>query len=168
MAGHREALLEGAIKCIREKGYARTTARDLVAASGTNLGSIGYHYGSKEALLRAAIFESFQRWYMPLIEAISERDLADVTRELLTGLGEHRWLLVTHLEALAEAQRNEELRTFIAARYGDFRAVLADRLGGGPEAEQQAARIMALLDGTILQYLLGVDWLEADALLKAV
>jgi len=168
MAGHREALLEGAITCIREKGYARTTARDLVAASGTNLASIGYHYGSKDALLRAAIFESFQRWYMPLIEAISERDLADVTGELLAGLGEHRWLLVTHLEAVAEAQRNEELREFIAARYGDFRAVLADRLGGGPKAEQQAARIMALLDGTILQYLLGVDWLETDALLKAV
>lgn len=167
MAGHRQALLEGAIKCIHEKGYARTTARDLVAASGTNLASIGYHYGSKEALLRAAIFESFRRWYMPLIEAISERDLTDVTGELLAGLDEHRWLLVAHLEAVAEAPRDEELRSFIAARYGDFRAALAERLGGGAEAEEQAARIMALLDGTIVQWLLGLDWLEAGALLKA-
>lgn len=48
--GHREDLLEGAKRCLLEKGYARTTARDIGAASGTNLASIGYHYGSKEAL----------------------------------------------------------------------------------------------------------------------
>ncbi|MGH3839469.1 MAG: TetR family transcriptional regulator, partial [Pseudonocardiaceae bacterium] len=40
--GHREALLDGARRCLLERGYARTTARDLVAASGTNLASIGY------------------------------------------------------------------------------------------------------------------------------
>ena len=40
--GHREDLLEGAKRCLYEKGYARTTARDIVAASGTNLASIGY------------------------------------------------------------------------------------------------------------------------------
>jgi AcrR family transcriptional regulator len=169
MPGHREELLEGAIRCIHEKGYARTTARDVVTASGTNLASIGYHYGSKEALLRAAIFESFRRWYMPLIEAMEERDLGDIVRELLAGLGEHRWLLVAHLEAVAEAPRDEELRLFIAGRYGDFRDALAARLGGGMDAEEQAVRIMALLDGTIVQWLLGVDWqLDAGSLLRAI
>ena len=169
MAGHREALLEGAIRCIHEKGYARTTARDLVTASGTNLASIGYHYGSKDALLRAAIFESFRRWYMPLIEAIEDRDLGDVTRELLAGLDEHRWLLVAHLEAVAEAPRDEELRRFIAARYTDFRDAIAERLGGGAQAQECATRIMALVDGTIVQWLLGVDWrLDPDALLRSV
>jgi AcrR family transcriptional regulator len=169
MAGHRDALLEGAIRCIHERGYARTTARDVVNASHTNLGSIGYHYGSKEALLRAAIFESFRRWYMPLIEAIEDRDLADIVRELLAGLDDHRWLLVAHLEAVAEAPRDDELRSFIAGRYGDFRDALAARLGGGGDAEEQAGRIMALLDGTIVQWLLGLDWqLDADALLRAI
>ena len=38
---HREDLLAGAVQCLREKGYAHTTARDIVAASGTNLASIG-------------------------------------------------------------------------------------------------------------------------------
>src|SRR5215469_11925610 len=55
--GHREDLLAGAVRCLREKGYARTTARDIVAASGTNLASIGYHYGSTQALLNAAVFQ---------------------------------------------------------------------------------------------------------------
>ena len=55
--GHREDLLEGAKKCLLEIGYANTTARDIVAASGTNLASIGYHFGSKEALMTQAIIE---------------------------------------------------------------------------------------------------------------
>src|SRR5258708_35616589 len=58
--GHREDLLAGAVRCLRQKGYARTTARDIVAASGTNLASIGYHYGSTQALLNAAVFQAME------------------------------------------------------------------------------------------------------------
>jgi AcrR family transcriptional regulator len=62
--GHREDLLEGAKRCLLEKGFARTTARDIVKESGTNLASIGYHYGSKDALLAQA--------YIALVENMSE------------------------------------------------------------------------------------------------
>jgi AcrR family transcriptional regulator len=60
--GHREDLLAAARRCLETRGYARTTARDLVAESGTNLASIGYHFGSKEALLNQAMGESFLEW----------------------------------------------------------------------------------------------------------
>src|SRR5260221_13036686 len=69
--GHREDLLAGAVACLREKGYARTTARDLVAASGTNLASIGYHFGSKEALLNEAIAMGFRAWVAEIEQATS-------------------------------------------------------------------------------------------------
>ncbi|MFM9366595.1 TetR/AcrR family transcriptional regulator [Streptomyces sp. Da 82-17] len=62
--GHREDLLEGAKRCLLEKGFVRTTARDIVKESGTNLASIGYHYGSKDALLAQA--------YVDLAEHASE------------------------------------------------------------------------------------------------
>ncbi|MFE6406292.1 TetR/AcrR family transcriptional regulator [Streptomyces sp. NPDC057837] len=55
--GHREDLLEGAQRCLLAKGFLRTTARDIVKESGTNLASIGYHYGSKDALLARAYIE---------------------------------------------------------------------------------------------------------------
>ncbi|MFJ5779411.1 TetR/AcrR family transcriptional regulator [Streptomyces sp. NPDC093094] len=61
--GHREDLLEGAKRCLLAKGFARTTARDIVKESGTNLASIGYHYGSKDALLAQA--------YVELVEGMS-------------------------------------------------------------------------------------------------
>ncbi|MCI3245567.1 MULTISPECIES: TetR/AcrR family transcriptional regulator [Streptomyces] len=61
--GHREDLLEGAKRCLLQKGFLRTTARDVVKESGTNLASIGYHYGSKDALLAQA--------YLALVEEMS-------------------------------------------------------------------------------------------------
>lgn len=60
--GHREDLLEGAKKCLVEKGFVRTTARDIVKASGANLASIGYHYGSKDALMTEAFIAVIQEW----------------------------------------------------------------------------------------------------------
>ncbi|MBZ6287505.1 TetR/AcrR family transcriptional regulator [Streptomyces olivaceus] len=62
--GHREDLLEGAKRCLLAKGFVRTTARDIVKESGTNLASIGYHYGSKDALLAQA--------YVAMVENVSE------------------------------------------------------------------------------------------------
>ncbi|MFE5920178.1 TetR/AcrR family transcriptional regulator [Streptomyces sp. NPDC002285] len=62
--GHREDLLEGAKRCLLDKGFARTTARDIVKESGTNLASIGYHYGSKDALLAQA--------YVSLVEGMGD------------------------------------------------------------------------------------------------
>ncbi|WP_063760902.1 TetR/AcrR family transcriptional regulator [Streptomyces rimosus] len=60
--GHREDLLDGAKRCLLDKGYARTTARDIVAASGANLASIGCHYGSKDVLMRQALVETVAEW----------------------------------------------------------------------------------------------------------
>ncbi|MCT9091563.1 TetR/AcrR family transcriptional regulator [Streptomyces sp. ASQP_92] len=62
--GHREDLLEGAKRCLLDKGFVRTTSRDIVKESGTNLASIGYHYGSKDGLLAEA--------YIALVEGVSD------------------------------------------------------------------------------------------------
>ncbi|MFF7855849.1 TetR family transcriptional regulator [Streptomyces sp. NPDC007904] len=62
--GHREDLLEGAKRCLLAKGFVGTTARDIVRESGTNLASIGYHYGSKDALLAQA--------YVALVESTGD------------------------------------------------------------------------------------------------
>ena len=66
---HRERLLEGAIECLRTKGYAHTTARDIAAAANANLASIGYHFGSKDALLNEAIIRGCEEWTKRLGEA---------------------------------------------------------------------------------------------------
>ncbi|MEU6348796.1 TetR/AcrR family transcriptional regulator [Streptomyces sp. NPDC047072] len=77
--GHREDLLEGAKRCLLEKGFLRTTARDVVRESGTNLASIGYHYGSKDALLAEA--------YVALVGEMGDAFEGDGTGESATAPG---------------------------------------------------------------------------------
>src|SRR5690606_14392927 len=119
--GHRERLLEAAIVCLHEKGYARTTARDLVAASGTNLASIGYHFGSKEHLLNVAITEAFQRWLKPMVALAAEASglspLERLQRSLvgvLDSLEENQALVTTCLEAWAQLEHSYDLRSQMA------------------------------------------------------
>jgi AcrR family transcriptional regulator len=50
----RHRVIEAAIEAFGTEGYERTTTRALVERAGTNLVAIHYHFGSKEAVYRAA------------------------------------------------------------------------------------------------------------------
>jgi AcrR family transcriptional regulator len=165
--GHREALLVGARKCLEERGYARTTARDIVAASGTNLASIGYHFGSKEALLNEAIGAAFDEWTQQVGEiAMSAPDAAPLDRmaaswvALLDSFGEHRQMLVAFIEALAQAERSPELRAQLADFYQRTREQIAAMVHAAIDgvddatAERVASFLVAVCDGFVIQYLL--------------
>jgi len=52
----RMALLHAALKLFGENGFDGTSTRDIAAAAKANIGSIAYHFGSKEGL-RAACAE---------------------------------------------------------------------------------------------------------------
>jgi AcrR family transcriptional regulator len=165
--GHRERLLEAAIVCLQEKGYARTTSRDLVAASGTNLASIGYHFGSKERLLNIAVAEAFQRWLKPLVALAAEPGPATPLERLhrsvagvMDTLEENRSLVAACLEAWAQMSRSEDLRAEMAATYDDFHRAIAmttheafEEVGAhGVDADALAALIIALFDGLLVQW----------------
>ncbi|MGC4937014.1 TetR/AcrR family transcriptional regulator [Kribbella sp. DT2] len=82
--GNREALIEGAKTCLREKGYTRTTARDIATAAGVSLAAIGYHFGSKDALLNEAMRQALGEWGDELARTMSA-DPAD-DRERRAGV----------------------------------------------------------------------------------
>ena len=60
--GNREDLLAGALACLKTKGWAATTVRDIAAAAGVNHAAIGYHFGSREALLIEAFTQAMDEW----------------------------------------------------------------------------------------------------------
>ncbi|MGE5336021.1 MAG: TetR/AcrR family transcriptional regulator [Nitrososphaerota archaeon] len=166
--GHRERLLEAAITCLQEKGYARTTSRDLVAASGTNLASIGYHFDSKEGLLNAAVVEAFQRWLKPLIALAAAPGPATPLERLRRGfegvmnsIEENRPLVAASLEAWAQIPRSESLRAALKASYDDFHRAIAATVRDAfaevdPDAEIDAEAlstlIIALFDGLLIRW----------------
>lgn len=51
-------LLQAAASLFKEKGYERTTVRDLGKAVGIQSGSLFHHYPNKEAILRAVMEET--------------------------------------------------------------------------------------------------------------
>lgn len=166
--GHRERLLVGARNCLYERGYTRTTTRDIVAASDTNLASIGYHFGSKDALLTAALVQAFEEWGAEIDRVLrdgTQPDLMDRLESMWTGLvdsfGTHRPLWVAGIEAFALAEHLPALREQLAESYARARPALATfviRDGGENVAEKTREAIgsflLALMTGLTVQRLL--------------
>lgn len=55
----RQRLLEAALQLFADKGYQKTSTREIADAAGVNLGSISYYFGDKPGLYRAVFCESF-------------------------------------------------------------------------------------------------------------
>ncbi len=110
----RGKLLQVAAHLFRNKGYERTTVRDLAGAVGIQSGSIFHHFKSKDEILRAVMEETI-RYNTALMEAalseadsMRERVLALIRCELqsiMGGSGEAMAVLVYEWRSLsAEAQ----------------------------------------------------------------
>ena len=54
----RAHLLRAALRLFSEKGFAKTSTRDIAQAAGANLGAISYYFGDKAGLYRAVFNES--------------------------------------------------------------------------------------------------------------
>jgi AcrR family transcriptional regulator len=120
--GNREDLLAGAKRCLYEKGYGRTTARDIANASGVSLAAIGYHYGSKDALLVQAMIEAMGEWGEAVGRVLAgmsgetdpeERFVAAWDRVLET-FAEHRGLWAVQFEVIALIDHLPELKQQLA------------------------------------------------------
>ena len=167
--GHREDLLEGAKRCLYEKGYARTTARDIVAASGTNLASIGYHYRSTEALLNAAMIRAIEEWSEEIARTLgvegdlpadpAERFESTWTR-VIDSFAAHRQLWVATIEATVQAERAPEVRAFLADALQQGREGLAalfenvDAAADPRKAWAIGSFYQALMSGVMVQWLI--------------
>lgn len=165
---NRAKLLAAALTCLQEKGYAGTTARDLVEASGTNLASIGYHFGSKDALLNEAIAHGMTLWTAEVeremfaaADASLEERLERALAAMLDRFGEYEPQLRAFVEGFPPALHSEELRSTLAAAYRTARAAGAEMLQRAgadelapSEAKTLASLVLAVCDGLILQWLL--------------
>ncbi|MEU5100326.1 TetR/AcrR family transcriptional regulator [Streptomyces sp. NPDC020996] len=169
--GHREDLLEGAKRCLLDKGFLRTTARDIVKESGTNLASIGYHYGSKDALLVAA--------YVSLIEEMGDRfdpgwgaggtttappgsleRFREVWGNVIRTLPESRPIWLLTFELILQGDRLPEVRKLLVEAQEQGRSGIVPLFTGVPEDELDPETVdtegrfyQTLLQGLMVQWL---------------
>ncbi|CAI8973941.1 MULTISPECIES: TetR/AcrR family transcriptional regulator [unclassified Pseudomonas] len=114
----RGKLLQMAAHLFRNKGYERTTVRDLASAVGIQSGSIFHHFKSKDEILRAVMEETI-RYNTALMRAalaqstsVRERVLALIRCELqsiMGGSGEAMAVLVYEWRSLSEGGQAQVL-----------------------------------------------------------
>ncbi|MBT9330053.1 TetR/AcrR family transcriptional regulator [Paracidobacterium acidisoli] len=167
---NRDALLLAAKQCLLEKGYNRTTARDIASAAGVSLAAIGYHFSSKEALLTEALLLAFGEWDQDLQQALQTAippGVAPAQRfeatwaKIIATFETHRALWVANFEIFAQMVGRPETREVIASKVHLARAGLAAMFLNQDEStiSEQTVRTIGtlhhvLLSGLVLQWLI--------------
>ncbi|MBT2235117.1 TetR/AcrR family transcriptional regulator [Nonomuraea sp. NEAU-A123] len=170
--GNREDLLAGAKRCLIEKGYSRTTARDIATASGVSLAGIGYHFRSKEALMNEVLFEVMREWGDDLAATLTADVKADATPlqrfeaawdRVIESFDRLRPLWVTQFELLGQIDHTPDIRQQLVAGIQEGRIGLAELFDGiDPAADPERARLVgtfyqAMLTGFLSQWLVDPD-----------
>ena len=156
---------------MREAGRGDITARDLVAASGTNLGSISYHFGSKDALLDEAAKLVFEEWAQTVARTIGAETDAPPTRRLARSLelilddfDAMRPYFLGFIQIVAGSERSPETREQLVSHYRKQRdtvtKMITESLSDGIDPEDArhiASLLMSVSDGLMLQALIDPD-----------
>src|SRR5690606_24234747 len=117
-ASARGRLLKEAATLFRDKGYERTTVRDLAAAVGIQSGSLFHHFRTKEEILKAVMVETI-RLNTAVMQAAADqaesaraklRALVRAELESINGqTGEAMAVLVYEWRSLSESSQAEVL-----------------------------------------------------------
>ncbi|MFJ4677287.1 MULTISPECIES: TetR/AcrR family transcriptional regulator [unclassified Kitasatospora] len=169
--GNREDLLASAARCLQEKGYGRTTARDIATGAGVSLAAIGYHYGSKDALLIEALIGAMETWGDSIGAALTTAAEVDDPQERFVrawnavrdSFAEHRGLWTVQFELLGQLDHLPGLPERLAAAQKDGRLGLAALFQGRsevadtPEELARGVFYQSLLLGQAAQWMIGPE-----------
>ena len=175
---NRDDLLAGAKKCLLEKGYARTTARDIAQASGVSLAAIGYHFGSKDALMNEAMFQAIGEWgdHLEQVFAAAGPELsvqerfARVFDDISATFDENQALWMASFELIIQIDHIPGAREMFRNAIPEARKGLANLVLGVPEdhiepdLEMGAGAVLySLMAGLLIQRFADADRTPAGA-----
>lgn len=155
-------LREAAERLLAERGAARISLRDITEAAGANVASVGYHFGSKDALLdevvRHALTTVYEQQRARLARLPEDAGLDDLVRA---------WVLPTFSAHAGEQDERQRRRSQILRNALSVPSPLVTAL----LAEMTAPVQRQLLD-RIARHVPGVSrdelWLRHTAVLAAL
>jgi AcrR family transcriptional regulator len=164
----RERLLGVALRLFVEKGFARTSTRDIAQEAGVNLSAIKYYFGDKAGLYRAAFIEplggecvempdmrgltlrqTIELFYTEFFEPLKHGDLV----QLCVRLHYREMLEPTGLWA-------EEIETNIKPAHAALTAALVHHLGV-EKADDDIHRLGFSIAGLAIQLFVSRDIINA-------
>ncbi|WP_153396463.1 TetR/AcrR family transcriptional regulator [Ornithinicoccus halotolerans] len=178
-AARREQILVAAMDCVAREGFHKTTMAHVVSASGLSAGAVYGYFRSKEELISAiadravgmvgGVFaRAAGQEAVPSPAEVVERVAASIEAQAADhGVDITR----VAVAAWAEAVRDEQVHTVVAAKVGQLRERcleiirLQQRAGlvdPGGDPHQMAQAMLALFPGFILQRLILGDVTSAS------
>jgi AcrR family transcriptional regulator len=161
----REALLDAAIAVVARRGLRYLTYRSVATEAGVTHGLVAHHFGSRDALLLAALRHSVHR----SIDVTALRADGGTPDDFVRGFAEmverDPDLHAFQYEVLLESRRSPEARRHADELYASYRSATREGLAqlgivDGPLADL----IFAALDGLVFQQVtVGSAAVTADA-----
>ena len=157
----KDQLLEAALQVYAESGYHGATTRRIAAAAGVNEVTLFRHFGSKDVLLREALWRCQAEGTIPLPETPQDplQELTDWSRSHLLHLHQRAALIRTCLSEFAERPDLVTPELSCPVRAAQALAAYLERLReGGLAAESIEPRAAAaMLLGTLFADAIGRD-----------
>ena len=159
----RTAIVEAAMTCFAQNGYAHTSIRQIATQAGVSTGLMYHYFESKEALLEAVFENCMGILSGVLVDAYRQAEpgerIVSLLRAMFAMLEEDRdfWALFQLLRSQPAITDllGDALRGWTRRLRNLFTVELRD--AGRAEPEVDALILYSLIEGTIQQYLLDPD-----------
>lgn len=163
----RGVILEATVQVLVREGYEGVTTRRIAEAAGVNIGTLHYHFGSKEALLSEAVLTNLRRFQQTLREEVEKE--SNIRASLEMGIqvcwkaAREENVSLIRYDFILKTMRQNAGKEVIQSVYQGYTELIAEQVqkyvaeGGklsndlSPEGIAQA--VVALVDGIILRYL---------------
>ena len=160
----RTALLSATRETIAEDGLGAVTAREVAGRAQANLASIGYHFGSKDAMVAEALVDEVTDLLAPVLALLESNDApAEKASAAITTLNDlfasAAARIPAYLAALSQAPHDPEVRTRLASLFAEVRGRLAANIELQADSGQlpdwidpiaMAALIVAVVQGVVI------------------
>ena len=178
----RTEILDSAARVITERGLSDTRVADIAKDAGVSTGLVLYYFDSRDKLLSEALAQLNDRFYLQLsrelrgMSSARERlehliDLSVPGRAETDRIEEWALWIEVFVRALRDPQMARE-REVLDRRYRDTLAEViregqaAEEFPAG-DADEQALRLSALIDGLAIQTVLGSAGVDPQLMKRA-
>ncbi len=165
----REKILDSATRLLKEKYFADITLAEIAKNAGVTKGSVYYYYKNKDDILYDIADGYLNLFYNDLLIWIEDKNKDTsfprmIRYALKRGIEDPGKSLRMHLTVDA-ISGNETIRKKLLAKYDSFRKVFAEKVverKAGADGQYYAWLILTVVDGLLIQTLLGNEELDTD------
>jgi AcrR family transcriptional regulator len=167
----RQKILSSARQCIIERGVDDTSLKDIAKTAGISSGTLYYYYPTKSSLIFEITDQYFDQLTHELLERVTskghETEIRPVIRSVMQTIVGDAYRGKLHHYLIEEAVSSDPtIRIRFKEKYREWRQMIEQGLAGfisDAEKRQTVSHILlAVLDGLIIQSILGVEDLPLD------